>query len=191
MVVSARSSGSWCRTKKFVAPFSSVLPVAVTICAGELVPGRVGFDLVANPGVVGPHRPAWRQLVAVDQQQVGPFVGPVVDELGPRQAALRSACRACPRDVSARNARVSSAVGSTPIVSRYARRRNSASLAGGDGGMFRLASLCQHQLVDEVAPRRCGETPRRRPACRTATLTVATATLLTYQADDRPFAVPD
>ena len=85
--------------------------------AGELVPRRVRGDALANPVVVRLER-LRPQPLAGEQQQVGPFVGPVIDELRPRQQASRSAGRACRRDASARNARASSAVGSVPIVSR-------------------------------------------------------------------------
>ena len=45
----------------------------------HFVPGGVGLHVFANPGVVGLHR-GWTELRTVDQEQVGPFVGPVIDE---------------------------------------------------------------------------------------------------------------
>ena len=53
----------------------------------EHVPGSVGSDAVADEPIIGPHR---RQLepFARDQQQVGPFAGPVIDKLGPLQKGL-------------------------------------------------------------------------------------------------------
>ena len=46
----------------------------------EDIPGRVGGDVVPNPVVIRPHGGGF-QLLALDQQQVGPFVSPVINEL--------------------------------------------------------------------------------------------------------------
>ena len=46
----------------------------------KLIPRSVRLDLIANPGIIGPHRRR-TQPFAVDQEQVGPLIGPVVDEL--------------------------------------------------------------------------------------------------------------
>ena len=52
--------------------------------ADEEVPWRVGGDVVANPVVIRPHRRSF-QFPALDQQQVGAPVSPVIHELGPPQ----------------------------------------------------------------------------------------------------------
>ena len=55
--------------------------------AGELVPGLVGLHPVADPIVESPHR-GRTQLTAGNQQQVGPFVGPIIDEFVLLQEAV-------------------------------------------------------------------------------------------------------
>ena len=52
--------------------------------ARELVPRRVRGDVVADPFVIGPHRRR-AQFLARDEQQVAPFVAPVIDELRARE----------------------------------------------------------------------------------------------------------
>ncbi len=156
--------------------------------ADQLVPRRVGRHVVANPIVVRPHRRRLEPL-AVDQQQVGPLVGPVVDELRPREQLRRSAgraCRATCRPGTAAFRRPSAACRS---CRGYARRRNSPSPAGGDGGRFKLSQLGQHQLVDEVPPRRLGEHLRRdRVGIRRADR--GGHDLADVPGGDGPFAVP-
>src|SRR5687767_1839651 len=48
--------------------------------AGELVPGLVFLHRIANPVVKGPHV-VGAELARTDEQEVAPFVGPVVGEL--------------------------------------------------------------------------------------------------------------
>jgi len=52
--------------------------------ARKNVPGRVCGDIVANPIVVGPNSGRF-QLFGAHEQEVGPFVSPVVNEFGPAE----------------------------------------------------------------------------------------------------------
>ena len=56
-------------------------PVAVRIDRDELVVGRVGRDLAPDP-VAERHGALDVEELAVDLEQVGPLVRPVVDEIG-------------------------------------------------------------------------------------------------------------
>ena len=109
-------------------------------------------------------------------QQVGPFQGPVLGELGPREQARRSAASRLSGDGSATNARASSAVGKRPIASRYARRMNVASSAQRRGIHLQRAQLGEDQLVDVVRrpAARCQAKPGRagRNASRTGKLLI-------------------
>ena len=55
--------------------------------ARETVPRGIGRDVKPNPIVIRPHRRSFK-LFAADQQKVGPFVGPVIDEFGPPKKRL-------------------------------------------------------------------------------------------------------
>ena len=61
----------------------AILPRASGACkdfACELVPRLVLAYAVADPVVEGPHR-VRPQLAAGDEQQIRPFIGPIIDEL--------------------------------------------------------------------------------------------------------------
>src|ERR1044072_3871030 len=74
------------------------MPGAVLVCAAlggddfsdEHVPRRVRGDVVADEPVVGPHRRR-PQPFARDEQQIDPFMRPVVYELGPLEQRLDEA----------------------------------------------------------------------------------------------------
>ena len=57
-----------------------MLPLLVKMSRANWSQGLFSLNAVANPVVEGPHR-GRTQLAARHEQQVGPFVSPVVDEL--------------------------------------------------------------------------------------------------------------
>ena len=85
--------------------------------AGEAVPRLVVGHALADELVERPHR-RLRQLAARDQQQVGPLVRPVIDELRPLQQARRSASPACRAPCRRGTPCTSSGVGRMPAASR-------------------------------------------------------------------------
>ena len=121
----------------------------------EAVPGRVLRHAVAYPLVVRIDR-LGPQLRSTDEQHVGPLVGPVVDELGPRkqqvdeslplpwggidQVAVNLVRRRQPADGVEKG---------TPQERRVVTR--------GRGLEVKLLELLEHEIVDEVRPSRTGE----------------------------------
>ncbi len=123
--------------------------------AGELVPRRVGRHVVANPVIVGPHRRR-PQLLAVDQQQVAPLVGPIVDKLRPRQQLLDQLVALVGRRIGQKRAGLLDRGQQADRVDI----RPPQKLGVGGRRRWRqvqVLQLRQHQLVDEVAPRGFGK----------------------------------
>ena len=128
--------------------------------AGEFVPRLVLFDAVANPVVEGPHR-VRTKLAARDQQQIGPFVGPVVDELVALEK-LVDQLRALVRRLVGQEVLDffgggQNAGGIQIRAADESRRRPQT----GEGAMFRLLQLGEHEVVDVSC---CAGTSCRRPA---------------------------
>ena len=122
----------------------------------EFVPGGVLLDLRADPLVVGFER-LGTQTLAAGQQQVAPAIGPVVDELGPGQQRLDQSIALVGGRVGQKRSALRRPWATRPTCRRYARRTNSLSLAGGEGGRFRLSSLASDNSSMKLRARRLGK----------------------------------
>jgi hypothetical protein len=68
-------------SSRLAAGLSRLEPEAVSIFPDELVVGRVGGDFLADP-IAETFRAFFAEELAVHLEEVGPFVGPVVDVVG-------------------------------------------------------------------------------------------------------------
>ena len=101
------------------------------------------------------------QPLAGDEQHVGPFVRPVIDEFRPREQRIDQPIALVGGGVGQEGAgfvggrqradRVEKGAAQECRVVARRRRRNAQGL-----------QLCQHQLVDEIPPRRGGESFGRK-----------------------------
>ena len=98
----------------------------------HLVPGRVLGQAVVDPGLVAVGAVALPGRA--DLEQVAELDPPELDEFGLAPCSRSTSFTRLSGSVSARNRRICSGVGCSPVRSSETLRRNAASLAGGLGG---------------------------------------------------------
>ncbi len=118
--------------------------------AHQLVPGRVGRHLLADPLVIGLER-LGPEPRAVEHQQVGPLIRPVVGELGPGKQAFDQRIALARRTNRRGRCATSSTVGSQPDRVEIRPADEFGVGAGRRGGQVQPRQLLVDLLVDEVA----------------------------------------